>query len=140
MALTATLLVLGSRAQQAQTAGIVLALGAGILYVSAGSFWAVSANYAGEYAGITSGIMNMGAQIGGACTALLTPLIERNSIRLGVAAGIEQKAPCLCVIIFSAIGHVDGNHVGADFLFLRGKVQTRARSGLHSAKTHDGKP
>jgi MFS transporter, ACS family, glucarate transporter len=75
MALTALLLVLGSRAEQAQTAGIVLALGAGILYVSAGCFWAVSANFAGEYAGLTSGIMNMGAQIGGACTASLTPLI-----------------------------------------------------------------
>jgi ACS family glucarate transporter-like MFS transporter len=49
MALTALLLVLGSRAEQAQTAGIVLALGAGILYVSAGCFWAVSANFAGEY-------------------------------------------------------------------------------------------
>jgi MFS transporter, ACS family, glucarate transporter len=75
MALTALLLVLGSRAERAQTAGVILALGAGILYVSTGSFWAVSANFAGEYAGLTSGIMNMGAQIGGACTASLTPLI-----------------------------------------------------------------
>jgi len=75
MAITAFLLVLGSRAEQARTAGVVLALGAGILYVSAGCFWAVSANFAGEYAGITSGIMNMGAQIGGACTTSLTPLI-----------------------------------------------------------------
>src|SRR5260370_38116824 len=75
MALTALLLVLGSRAEQAQTAGIVLALGAGILYVSASCFWAVSANFAGEYAGLTSGIMNMGAQFGGACTTSLTPLI-----------------------------------------------------------------
>jgi ACS family glucarate transporter-like MFS transporter len=75
MALTALLLVLGSRAEQARTAGLVLALGAGVLYVSTGSFWAVSANFAGEYAGLTSGIMNMGAQIGGACTTSLTPLI-----------------------------------------------------------------
>jgi ACS family glucarate transporter-like MFS transporter len=75
MALTALLLVLGSRAERAQTAGIVLALGAGILYISASCFWAVSANFAGEYAGLTSGIMNMGAQIGGACTTSLTPLI-----------------------------------------------------------------
>jgi MFS transporter, ACS family, glucarate transporter len=52
-----------------------LALGAGILYVSASCFWAVSADFAGEYTGVTSGIMNMGAQIGGACTASLTPLI-----------------------------------------------------------------
>jgi hypothetical protein len=35
---------------------------------------------------------------------LRTALIERNSIRPGIAAGIEQKAPCLRVIIFSAIG------------------------------------
>jgi len=33
-----------------------------------------------------------------------TALIERNSIRPGIAAGIEQQAPCLCVIIFPAIG------------------------------------
>ncbi len=75
MAITAILLVLGSRAEHAQTAGVVLAFGAGILYVSASCFWAVSANFGGEYAGLTSGIMNMGAQIGGACTASLTPLI-----------------------------------------------------------------
>jgi MFS transporter, ACS family, glucarate transporter len=75
MVLTAVLLVLGSRAEQARTAGIILALGAGILYVSASCFWAVSADFAGEYTGVTSGIMNMGAQIGGACTASLTPLI-----------------------------------------------------------------
>jgi MFS transporter, ACS family, glucarate transporter len=75
MALTALLLVLGSRAEQAQTAGMVLALGAGILYVSAGCFWAVSTDFAGEHAGLTSGVMNMGAQIGGACTTSMTPLI-----------------------------------------------------------------
>ncbi|MEO6801851.1 MAG: MFS transporter [Granulicella sp.] len=75
MALTAVLLILGSRAQQAQTAGLVLALGAAILYVAVSCYWAVSANFAGEYAGLVSGIMNMGSQIGGACTASLTPLI-----------------------------------------------------------------
>ena len=35
---------------------------------------------------------------------LRTALIERNSIRPGIAAGIEQQAPCLSVIIFPAIG------------------------------------
>jgi ACS family glucarate transporter-like MFS transporter len=75
MAVTALLLVLGSRAQEAQTAGIVLAFGAGILYVASSCFWAVTADIAGEYAGLASGIMNMGAQIGGACTASLTPMI-----------------------------------------------------------------
>jgi len=75
MACTAVLLILGSKADRPKMAGLVLALGAGVLYFSASCFWAVSANYGGEYAGVTSGIMNMGAQIGGACTASLTPLI-----------------------------------------------------------------
>jgi ACS family glucarate transporter-like MFS transporter len=75
LASTAVLLLLGSRAQHAQTAALVLACGAGVLYLAQSSFWAVSADIAGEYTGIVSGMMNMGAQIGGACTASLTPLI-----------------------------------------------------------------
>jgi MFS transporter, ACS family, glucarate transporter len=75
MASTAVLLVLGSKAEEVETAGVILALGAGILYFSQSCFWAVTANFGGEYAGVTSGIMNMGGQIGGACTASLTPLI-----------------------------------------------------------------
>jgi MFS transporter, ACS family, glucarate transporter len=75
MSLTAVLLVLGSKAQQAETAGLILACGAGSLYVAQSCFWAVTADFAGEYTGLASGIMNMGAQIGGACTTSLTPLI-----------------------------------------------------------------
>jgi len=47
----------------------------GALYLAQSSFWAVSADIAGEYTGIVSGMMNMGGQIGGACTASLTPWI-----------------------------------------------------------------
>jgi ACS family glucarate transporter-like MFS transporter len=75
MSLTAVLLVLGSKAHQAETAGLILACGAGSLYVAQSCFWAVTADFAGEYTGLASGIMNMGAQIGGACTTSFTPLI-----------------------------------------------------------------
>ncbi|GAC1426753.1 MAG: MFS transporter [Acidobacteriaceae bacterium] len=75
MALTSVFMVVGSSAAKAETASIVLACGAGILYVAQSCFWAVSADFAGEYTSVVSGIMNMGAQIGGACTASLTPLI-----------------------------------------------------------------
>jgi MFS transporter, ACS family, glucarate transporter len=75
MALTSIFLVLGSRAERAETASLILAGGATILYVGQSCFWAVTADFAGEYTGLVSGIMNMGAQIGGACTASLTPLI-----------------------------------------------------------------
>ena len=75
LAFTSVLLVAGSRAHHAQTASIVLACGAGALYLSQSCFWSVTADYAGEHAGVVSGMMNMGAQVGGAVTASLTPLI-----------------------------------------------------------------
>jgi ACS family glucarate transporter-like MFS transporter len=73
MAGTALFLVIGSRAQSPQLAGLVLAGGAGVLYISQSSFWSVSVDIAGENSGIFSSIMNMGGQIGGAVTASLTP-------------------------------------------------------------------
>jgi ACS family glucarate transporter-like MFS transporter len=75
LALTAVLLVLGARAHSAAAAAWILACGAGALYIAQSGFWAVSADIAGEHVGVVSGIMNMGGQIGGACTASLTPLI-----------------------------------------------------------------
>ena len=78
MFLTAELLSLGSRAHEAATASLVLACGAGVLYISLSSFWSVTADYAGEFAGVVSGTMNMGNQIGGAVTATITPLIAQH--------------------------------------------------------------
>jgi ACS family glucarate transporter-like MFS transporter len=73
--LTAVLLVLGSRAHGAAAAGWILACGAGVLYIAQSGFWAAAADVSGEHVGVVSGIMNMGGQIGGACTASLTPLL-----------------------------------------------------------------
>ncbi|MDQ2834286.1 MAG: MFS transporter [Acidobacteriota bacterium] len=78
LAFTAVLMVVGSRAVQAESASLILAAGAGVLYIGQSCFWAVTADFGGEYSGIASGIMNMGAQIGGACTASLTPLIAKH--------------------------------------------------------------
>jgi ACS family glucarate transporter-like MFS transporter len=54
---------------------VILACGAGVLYISQSGFWAVTADIAGENVGVVSAVMNMGGQAGGACTATLTPLI-----------------------------------------------------------------
>lgn len=75
LVLTAGLLLLGARAQHAESAALILALGAGVLYLAQSGYWAVSADIAGDYTGVVSGIVNMGGQVGGACTASLTPLI-----------------------------------------------------------------
>jgi len=75
LGLTALLIAGGSRVHQAQTASLVLACGAGALYLSQSCFWSVTADFAGTFAGVASGAMNMCCQIGGAVTATLTPLI-----------------------------------------------------------------
>src|SRR5262249_31179869 len=71
----AAFIVLGAKAENAQVASIVLAGGAGVLYLAQSSFWSVTADIAGDSAGSVSGFMNMGAQIGGTVTAQFTPWI-----------------------------------------------------------------
>jgi len=74
---SAIFLALGTQAQDARLASIVLAGGAGALYLSQSSFWSVTADLAGRSAGSVSGVMNMANQIAGAVTASLTPLLAR---------------------------------------------------------------
>lgn len=71
--ITAVFLLVGSHLTGATPASLVLAGGAGALYLSQSSYWSTSADLAGEYSGIVSGLMNMGCQVGGAVTASLTP-------------------------------------------------------------------
>src|ERR1700691_1497558 len=65
----------GSQVHSARLASVVLAGGAGALYLSQSSFWSVTADIAGASSGSVSGFMNMGNQIGAALTASLTPWI-----------------------------------------------------------------
>jgi ACS family glucarate transporter-like MFS transporter len=65
----------GSQVHSARLASIVLAGGAGALYLSQSSFWSVTADIASGSSGAVSGFMNMGNQFGGALTASLTPAI-----------------------------------------------------------------
>ncbi|HEY3706998.1 MAG TPA: MFS transporter, partial [Terracidiphilus sp.] len=73
LCLTAVFLVVGSHAESARAASLFLAGGAGALYLSQSSYWAVSADIAGLRSGVVSGVMNMACQIGGAITASFTP-------------------------------------------------------------------
>ena len=75
--LTAVFLVLGSQVHSPQVAGLILAGGAGALYLSQSSFWSVSVDIAGRSSGVFSSMVNMGGQIGGAVTASLTPWIAQ---------------------------------------------------------------
>ncbi len=98
LACTAVLLVTGSRVQSATAAAFLLACGAGALYVSQSGYWAVSADVAGKNVGVVSALMNMGGQLGGACTASLTPLIaahwgwEMSFLTAGTMAALGAAA------------------------------------------------
>lgn len=92
--MAAVFLSLGSQVQSARLASVVLAGGAGALYLAQSSFWSVTADIAGASSGSVSGFMNMGAQIGGAVTASLTPWIAG---RFGWTASFLVAA-ALCVV------------------------------------------
>jgi len=75
LVLTAVFLVCGSMAQSTFLATLVLAGGAGAIYLSQSSFWSAASDFSGPHTGVVSGVMNMACQIGGALTASLTPWI-----------------------------------------------------------------
>ena len=75
LVLTAIFLVAGSQTRSPQLAGLILAGGAGTLYLAQSSFWSVAVDLAGTSSALFSSAMNMGGQIGGAVTASLTPWI-----------------------------------------------------------------
>ncbi len=78
MAGAAVFLSLGSRVESARLASVVLAGGAGALYLAQSSFWSVTVDIAGRSSGSVSGFMNTGGQIGGAVTAQVTPWIAQH--------------------------------------------------------------
>ena len=94
MGLAAVLIAEGSSVRSAALASVVLAGGVGALYLAQSSFWALTADIAGSSAGTVSGLMNMAGQMGGAVTALLTPVIAR---RFGWAASFLTAA-ALCAV------------------------------------------
>src|SRR5437588_10066544 len=97
----------GTQVQSARLASVVLAGGAGALYLSQSSFWSVTADIAGGSSGTVSGIMNTGNQIGGFVTSLLTPIIAE---RFGWTASFLVAA-VLCVLGAAAWLLVDPRRV-----------------------------
>lgn len=125
MALTALFLATGSVVSSTRLASVVLAGGAGALYLSQSSFWSVTADIAGPSSGSVSGFMNMGAQIGGAVTASLTPIIARS---FGWTASFWTAA-ALSLVGSAAWLLVDPSSV----LAVRGNLRSAANTETTSA-------
>jgi ACS family glucarate transporter-like MFS transporter len=75
LVLTAVFVALATQVADARLACVVLAGGAGALYLSQSAYWTVSADLGGKSAGSVSGVMNMANQLGGVVTASLTALL-----------------------------------------------------------------
>ena len=97
MALAAIFLVLGARTESARFASVILAGGAGALYLAQSSFWAVTADIGGKSSGSVSGFVNMGAQLGGVVTSAITPVI---------ANFLGWQAPFIVAAVLCALGSV----------------------------------
>jgi MFS transporter, ACS family, glucarate transporter len=95
--LASLFLVLGADTSNARVASIVLAGGAGALYLSQSSFWAITAGISRGSSGSVSGFMNTGGQFGGMLTAQLTPII---------ALRWNWTAPFYVAAAFAALGAV----------------------------------
>jgi ACS family glucarate transporter-like MFS transporter len=93
---------------------MVLAGGAGALYLAQSSFWSVTADIAGSASGAVSGVMNMGGQFGSVVTASLTPWIAGRfgwTASFLVAAGL-----CAAGALAWAAGGTDSSRARQDSL------------------------
>jgi ACS family glucarate transporter-like MFS transporter len=73
MGLAGGLIAVGAWADSQAVAIACLSLGAGWLYFTVGAYWSVTTDLSKTHAGTLSGVMNMGANVGGVISPSLTP-------------------------------------------------------------------
>ena len=89
MILAAVSIVWGAFTESPYAAIALLSLGAGWLYFPVGAYWSSTVDISKRHAGTLSGLMNTGANLGGALSPTLTPWLAEQvgwSVALGVAA------------------------------------------------------
>jgi ACS family glucarate transporter-like MFS transporter len=89
--LSGAILIIGSHAQNAVAAALLLAAAVGALYLGQAVYYAVAADLGGPFTGIISGMVSMCGQIAGAVTASLTPYFASKygwDYAFTVAAGV----------------------------------------------------
>jgi ACS family glucarate transporter-like MFS transporter len=89
MGLAAGSIALGAVSESPYLALASLSLGAGWLYFTIGAYWSSTSDLSPTHAGSLSGLMNMGANLGGAISPTLTPWLAQQwgwGASLGFAA------------------------------------------------------
>jgi ACS family glucarate transporter-like MFS transporter len=72
---TAVFVVAGAAVEDVRLAVLLLALGAGGIYASMAAYWAAAIDMSESHAGTAAGLMNVGCNIGGVISPVLTPWI-----------------------------------------------------------------
>ncbi|MBL8039311.1 MAG: MFS transporter [Nitrospira sp.] len=89
MGLAALSIAVGALVESPYLAITCLSFGAGWLYFTIGAYWSSISDLSPSHAGSLSGLMNMGANLGGAVSPTLTPWVAQQwgwSASLGLAA------------------------------------------------------
>ncbi len=89
MALASASIAIGGAIDDPYLALAGLSLGAGWLYFTVGAYWSSTSDLSASHAGFLSGMMNMGANIGGALSPSMTPWI---AARWGWPASLSTAA------------------------------------------------
>jgi ACS family glucarate transporter-like MFS transporter len=98
MACAGCAIAVGAFADSAGLAIVAMSLGAGCLYFAVGAYWASTSDLSKTHAGALSGLMNTGANLGGALSPSLTPWMAAQwgwSVALGVAGAIALLGAAL---------------------------------------------
>ncbi|MDH4304223.1 MAG: MFS transporter [Nitrospira sp.] len=98
MGLAALSIAVGALVESPYLAIVCLSLGAGWLYFTIGAYWSSISDLSPSHAGSLSGLMNMGANLGGAVSPTLTPWIAQQwgwPASLGVAAFMALLGGCM---------------------------------------------
>jgi len=91
MGLAAGSIALGASVESPYLAIASLSLGAGWLYFTIGAYWSSTSDLSPAHAGSLSGLMNMGANLGGALSPTITPWLAHQwgwPASLGFAAAM----------------------------------------------------
>lgn len=94
MMLSGVMIAIGAHTSSAVTAALALALATALILCVEGPFWAMMMHIAGPKSGTAGGIMNMGSNLGGLISPMLTPIIAS---RIGWEKAL-QVAAILAVI------------------------------------------
>jgi ACS family glucarate transporter-like MFS transporter len=112
MTLAAGTIALGAVLDSPYPAIASLSLGAGWLYFTVGAYWSSTSDLSKPHAGSLSGLMNMGANIGGSISPALTPWIAGQwgwPVSLGTAAFIALVGGIMWLRIDPGRGLVQNN-------------------------------